>query len=64
MTEFLDYASNWTNNAAFSPPSSWAYDSPASHYFWAGFVVSFGLGLLSLAMTWVRRLIAGGNSEL
>lgn len=64
MHDWITNAASYTNSAGFSPPADWGYDSPASWYFWAGFVCAFGLGLVSLTLTWVRRLVGGGNSEL
>lgn len=52
-----------TNSAAFGTGGTWPYPSPASYYFWAGFVFVFAVGVASLAITWTRRLVGGGVSE-
>lgn len=44
-------------------PSGWSYPSSAGTYFWNGFRYMFAAGLVSLAVTWVRRIMGGGAEE-
>lgn len=64
--EFSEFATNLvtaSNLPGFGADPSWVYPSPASVYFWAGFLVVFAAQLLSAGIRWIRGLVGAGQSE-
>lgn len=47
----------------FQQVAGWAYATPASYYFWAGFTLVFASGLVSIGWAWTRRLIGAGGEQ-
>lgn len=45
-------------------PSSWAYETTPGGFFWLGFGLFLGLGLLALGARWVKMGLGGtGGAE-
>lgn len=53
-----------TNQTPSIPvPSGWAYQSSPGDFFWLGFGIAFGLGVVCLVVRFINRRLAGGTYE-
>lgn len=51
-----------TNQTPSIPiPTDWIYQSSPGSFFWAGFGIVFGAGLLAVVVLAIKRRLAGGN---